>query len=73
MPSVTLAGFRPQVRAALDTPKERLTGPAKPLPALTVIVELPDELRLNVTLAGLAVKVKPTGPGGFTVTVTIAE
>ncbi len=73
--SVMLVGFRPQVRVVLDTPAERLTGPAKPFTALTIIVELPDELRLNVTLVGLAVKVKPGCAviGGFTVTVTAAE
>lgn len=75
MPSVTLVGFRPQVRVVLDTPAERLTGPTKPFTVLTVIVEVPDELRLNVTLVGLAVKVKPGCAviGGFTVTVTVAE
>ncbi len=75
MPSVTLVGFRPQVRVIFDTPAERLTGPTKPFTALTVIVEVPDEVTLNVTLVGLAVKVKPGCAviGGFTVTVTIAE
>ncbi len=74
VPSVMLVGFRPQARAVCETLAVRLTVPVKLLSAVTLIVEVRDELTFTVTVPGLAVILKPLLPvdGAFTWTVNFA-
>ena len=56
---VTLVGVRVHVRPVLGEIVEvRLTTPAKPLTAVTVIVEVPGLPTFTATLVGLAAMVK---------------
>jgi len=65
---VTLVGVRVQVIPVAGTEADvRLTTPANPLTAVTVIVDVPAWLTLTATLVGLAAIVK-----SWTVTVTVA-
>ena len=66
-PPVTVAGVR--VQAVLL--EVRATLPAKPLRGLTVIVEVPAELTVTLTVFGLAAIVKSGGL--LTVYATVAE
>ena len=58
VPRVMLVGERLQVRPLLgETEEVRLTVPVKPLPAVTVIMEVPVVPARTVIVVGLAVTV----------------
>ena len=58
LPRVMLVGERLQVRPLLgETEEVRLTVPVKPLPAVTVIMEVPVVPARTVIVVGLAVTV----------------
>jgi len=66
---VTLVGVRVQLIPVAGTEADvRLTTPAKPLTAVTVIVDVPAWFTLTATLVGLATIVK-----FWTVNVTVVE
>jgi len=66
-PSTTLVGLRVHVKPAGETAEVRVTVPVKPFTGATVIVEMPVDPVLTVTVVGLAVTVK-----SLTVKVTVA-